>query len=126
MSYRFGAGGFSMKILRWLDEHLEEYILIALSCFTVAVIFLQVFMRFVLSDSLSWSVELARDAFIWMIYICVSDGVKKQQHLDVVAFAMLSEITVKIIIRIMANIFYLKFAVVITVYGIEIVSKITM
>ncbi|WP_010531974.1 TRAP transporter small permease [Lentibacillus jeotgali] len=114
-----------MKILRWLDEHLEEYILIALSCFTVAVIFLQVFMRFILSDSLSWSEEIARYAFIWMIYIGVSYGVKKQKHLGVDAFAMLFEKTGKIVIGIIANICFLIFAVVITVYGVEIVTKIT-
>lgn len=114
-----------MKILRWLDEHLEEYILIALSCFTVFVIFLQVVMRYVFSDSLAWSEEIARYAFIWMIYIGVSYGVKKNKHLGVDALPMLFGRTGKIIIGIIANVCFLIFAIVITVYGLDIVSKVT-
>lgn len=114
-----------MKAVRWLDKHIEEYLLIILSCFTVFVIFLQVFMRYILSDSLSWSEEVARYAFIWMIYIGVSYGVKKNKHLGVDAFSMLFEKKGKIIIGIIANLCFLLFVTVITYYGIDIVTKIT-
>lgn len=114
-----------MKAIKWLDDHLEEYLLIALSIFTVVIIFTQVFMRYVLSSSLAWSEEIARYAFIWMIYIGVSYGVKKGKHLGVDAFADLFQEKGKIILAIIANICFLIFSVVVIYFGFDIVLRIT-
>ncbi|MFD1851852.1 TRAP transporter small permease [Oceanobacillus bengalensis] len=114
-----------MKILKWLDKYFEEYILVFLSAFTVFIIFLQVVMRYVFGSSLTWSEEIARYAFIWMIYIGVSYGVKKKKHLGVDALSMLFKDKGKIIISMIANISFLIFAVVMTYYGIDIVLRVT-
>ncbi|MBP2075997.1 TRAP transporter small permease [Oceanobacillus polygoni] len=114
-----------MKILRWLDEHFEEYILVFLSAFTVIIIFLQVVMRYVFGSSLTWSEEIARYAFIWMIYIGVSYGVKKKKHLGVDALAMLFKEKGKLIVGIIANVSFLLFAIVMTYYGLDIVLRVT-
>ncbi|HIW12065.1 MAG TPA: TRAP transporter small permease [Candidatus Salinicoccus stercoripullorum] len=114
-----------MKLIRWFDEHFEEYILIMLSFFTVVVIFIQVMMRYVFSSSLSWSEEIARYGFIWMIFIGVSYAVKKNKHLKVDAITMLFNDKGKTIIGIIANVLFLVFAVVITYYSFEIVGRIT-
>lgn len=114
-----------MKAIKWLDDHLEEYLLIALSVFTVALIFGQVFMRYALSSSLSWSEEIARYAFIWMIYIGVSYGVKKGKHLGVDAFSELFQAKGKIVLGIIANLSFLIFAAVVVYFGFDIVLRIT-
>src|SRR5690606_35985964 len=46
---------------------------------------LQVFMRYVMNDSLTWSEELARYAFIWATYIGVACAVKRNAHICVEA-----------------------------------------
>ena len=114
-----------MKTIKWLDDHLEEYLLIALSIFTVAIIFGQVFMRYALSSSLSWSEEIARYAFIWMIYIGVSYGVKKGKHLGVDAFSELFQDKGKIVLAIIANLCFLVFAAIVVYFGFDIVLRIT-
>lgn len=114
-----------MKTIKWLDDHLEEYLLIALSIFTVVIIFGQVFMRYVLSSSLAWSEEIARYAFIWMIYIGVSYGVKKGKHLGVDAFSDLFQEKGKIILAIIANLSFLIFSAVVVYFGFDIVLRIT-
>src|SRR5699024_6716205 len=114
-----------MKILKWLDEHFEEYTLVILSAFTVVVIFLQVVMRYVFGNSLTWSEEIARYAFIWMIYVGVSYGVKTKKHLGVDAFSMLFKRKGQIIISIIANVFFLVFAIVMAYYGLDIVLRVT-
>ena len=114
-----------MKMIKWLDEHLEEYLLIALSTFTVVVIFGQVYMRYVRSSSLTWSEEIARYAFIWMIYIGVSYGVKKGKHLGVDAFSELFQEKGKIILAIIANVSFLVFSAVVIYFGFDIVLRIT-
>lgn len=114
-----------MKVLKWLDQHLEEYILIALSIFTVIVIFSQVVLRYAFSSSLIWSEEISRYAFIWLIYVGVSYAVKKQKHLRVDVITALFNEKGKTIINIISNIFFLIFSLIITYYGIDIVNRIT-
>lgn len=114
-----------MRVLKWLDEHFEEYILIALSSFTVIVIFLQVVMRYVFGNSLAWSEELARYAFIWMIYMGISLGVKRDKHLRVDAFSMMFKEKGKIILEMIVGVLFLVFAVIIFYYGFDIVAKVT-
>src|SRR5690625_1487203 len=96
-----------------------------LSFFTVVVIFIQVMMRYVFSSSLSWSEEIARYGFIWMIFIGVSYAVKKNKHLKVDAITMLFNDRAKTIMGIIANVLFLVFAVVITYYSLEMVARIT-
>ncbi len=114
-----------MKIVKWLDKSFEETALIILSTFTVVVIFLQVFMRYVVGDSLSWSEEIARYAFIWMIYIGVSYGVKRNKHLGVDAFKLLFDEKGKLILGVIANLSFLVFAAVIAYYGFDILTRVT-
>ncbi|MFG6150215.1 TRAP transporter small permease [Halobacillus sp. B23F22_1] len=114
-----------MKLIYWLDNNLEKYILVFLSCFTVIIIFTQVVMRYVFDNSLSWSEEIARYAFIWMIYIGVSYGVKEQKHLNVDAFSMLFEKKGKIILSMISTISFFIFSLIISIYGFDIVVKIT-
>ncbi|WP_227935199.1 TRAP transporter small permease [Alkalihalobacillus deserti] len=114
-----------MKLIKWLNEYLEEYVLILLSILTVVIVFTQVFMRYVLGDSLTWSEEVARYLFIWMIYIGVSYGVKKGKHLGVDAFPMMFEKKGKLIIDMITTIAFFIFAVVISYYGFDIVLRVT-
>lgn len=109
-----------MKILRKLDDHFEEFFLVILSVVMVAVIAIQVFMRYVMASSLSWSEELARYCFIWLVYLGVSYGVKKQRHIKVDAALLLLKDKGKIILNIFANILFLCFAVIIIIYGYDI------
>lgn len=117
------GGGLEMKIINWLDEHFEEVILALLSTIMVVVIFLQVFMRFVMENSLSWSEELARYSFIWLIYIGISYGVKKQRHIKVDAFLMLFKDKGKLVISIIGNLLFLAFAIFVVYYGYSIIEK---
>ena len=114
-----------MKVVRWLDEHFEEYILVFLSAFTVVIIFLQVVMRYVFGNSLTWSEEMARYMFIWLIYIGVSYAVKKKRHLGVDAIAMLFKEKGKLIVALIANFSFLIFAIVMTYFGLDIVLRVT-
>jgi TRAP-type C4-dicarboxylate transport system permease small subunit len=114
-----------MKVLKWLDENLESTLLVILSVLTVVVIFVQVFMRYVLGSSLVWSEELARYAFIWLIYIGVSYGVKRQAHISVDALSMVLNRTGKFILEFAANIAFLAFAVILTYFGYKVAIEVT-
>lgn len=111
-----------MKILRWLDRHTEEVLLVLFSAIMVAVIFLQVVMR-QFDSSLSWSEELARYSFIWLVYIGISYGVKKDRHIKVDVLLLMLKNKGKIILTIIANLLFMVFAIFVIRYGFDIASQ---
>ena len=64
-----------MKIIRWLDDNLEEALLIALLVTMTLLMGLQVFSRYILNASLSWSEELTRYLFIWSGFLRFYDRI---------------------------------------------------
>jgi len=113
-----------MKILKWLDKYFEEIFIGIFSVVMVAVIAIQVFMRFVLDDSLSWSEELARYCFIWLVYLGISYGVKKQQHMKVDVILLLLKDKWKIALGIIGNLLFLAFAIFVVFNGYDIAMKV--
>lgn len=111
-----------MKIIRWFDEHIEEVLLTIFSSIMVVVIFIQVVMR-QLDNSLSWSEELARYCFIWLVYVGISYGVKKQRHIKVDVLLLVLKEKGQIILTIIANIIFMVFAIFVIRYGYDIASK---
>lgn len=71
------------KILKFLNDYLEETICIILMSVMTIIIFIQVIMRYVMHNSLSWSEELARYCFVWLIYIGVAYGCKLMKHIKI-------------------------------------------
>jgi TRAP-type C4-dicarboxylate transport system permease small subunit len=76
--------GAMLKKLLYFLNYQVEYILcgVTFSIFIV-VTMLQVIFRFVLDFSLSWTEELARYAFIYMVYFSVSLAVVRNRHVRV-------------------------------------------
>ncbi|WP_328587737.1 TRAP transporter small permease [Alteribacter lacisalsi] len=113
-----------MRVIRWLDEHIEEVLLVIFSGIMVFIIALQIFMRAVLDNSLPWSEELARFSFIWLVYIGISYGIKKQRHIKVDVLLVLFKERGKIILNMISNVIFLAFAAVIVYYGNDIAQRI--
>ena len=67
-----------MKIVHWLDDHLEELCLTLLLIGISAIMVTQVIARYVFNYSLSWSDELARYCLVWSAFLSVSFCVKKR------------------------------------------------
>lgn len=60
------------KAIHWLDANLEEFLLVLMLVAMTLIMGIQVFCRYVLSMSLSWSEELTRYIFIWCGFLSVS------------------------------------------------------
>lgn len=108
------------KSLSYYYNHLEEIILVILFATMVAVIFMQVIMRYVFENALSWSEELGRLIFEWLTWIGMSLGARMGQHIKITLF------TDKLPLRLAhgANIFSDIIIIVICgltiIYGVEI------
>lgn len=72
-----------MKLLKFLDEKAEEWLLIGALMFIVTLVSFQVVARYVFNYSLSWSEELSRYILVWIAWIGASYAVKKREHLRV-------------------------------------------
>ncbi|MDD3390593.1 MAG: TRAP transporter small permease, partial [Synergistaceae bacterium] len=72
-----------LKILKWLDEHFEEYILSGLLIVIAVVMMLQVTMRYVFNASLSWAEEASRYAFVWSALVSIGYSIKENSILKV-------------------------------------------
>ena len=79
-----------MKILKWLDKHLEESILITILCVIVFVMFYQIIRRYLFNSSLTWSEEFCRYAFIWFIFIAFPYSIRlgSELRMDAVISAL--------------------------------------
>lgn len=113
-----------VKILVFLNSRIEEIIIVSCLGVMSAVIGLQVFMRYVMQASLSWSEELARFLFIFFVYAGISYGVKMKRHVRVEAFTMWLPDRVRAVIRIVADLLFLGFAFFVMYYGWQTAARI--
>ena len=111
------------KILKFLNDYLEETICIILMSVMTIIIFIQVIMRYVMHNSLSWSEELARYCFVWLIYIGVAYGCKLMKHIKIDAALKLFPEKVRPYITIVGELLVLAFAAYIVVTGVELTYK---
>ena len=65
-----------MKTVRWLDEHLEEYMVVILTSIMTILLFLQV-----LNLPLAWVEEISLYSMVWLCYFGCSLAIKKREHL---------------------------------------------
>ena len=105
-----------------MDDNFEKMICTVTLALMSAIIVAQVFFRYVLNNSLSWSEELARYLFIWTIYIGISYGVKMDKHVAVDAVYSYMPKGVKKYYAMIAYALFLLFAVAIVYYGVTVVG----
>ena len=73
-----------MSVIKWLDEHLEEFFLVLCLVAITIVSFLQVVIRKIpWIPSLTWAEEFCRFAWIWSVFISVPYTIKRGSMLRV-------------------------------------------
>ena len=112
-----------MKLIKWLDNNFEKQCCVLLLAIMTIVTSLQVVCR-IAGIPLSWSEEVARFVFVWIIYLSCSYAVKEEKHIRIDAVMLLFKDRGKFVLRIISNVLFLVFAVVISYQGIILVNKI--
>ncbi len=111
-----------MPILKFLDDHIEEYIVVICLGIMSVLIFVQVLMRYVFNNSLSWSEELSRYLLIWMVNIGISYAVKKKCHVRITALDSVFPTAAKKVLEYISSFLVLAFAGAVTVLGYQVVT----
>lgn len=115
--------GFFGKLIHGYDK-LEEYLLCGSLVVTTLIVFLQVIMRKLFNNSLTWSEELTRYIFIWQIWLGVSIAQRNKQHIKVeLLTSLVKNKKVIAFVDILATIILIAFNIFLVVYGSELVSQ---
>ena len=113
-----------MKILTFLNERLEEVLCAALLTVMTAVIFLQIVLR-VTGLPLSWTEEVGRYMFVWLIYLGCAGAVRKRKHICVELVDLFLKERGRFVISIISNVIFLVFVGILSYNGIFVVRRVS-
>ena len=97
----------------------EEWIASVVLAFILLLLTYQVILRFVFQNTNSWSEELARYMFIWLVYLSASYAIYKNAHIKIDAAVKLYPKTVRKYVPILGNVIFLIYAIAVTFYSID-------
>ena len=112
-----------MKLLKLVDDKLEIFICVILMSVMAVLLNVQVFMRYVMRNSLSWTEELARYAFIWLVYIGISYGAKISKHIRIEAALGLFPKKTRPYAVLLGEVIFMCFSIYICYRGWDIVQR---
>lgn len=101
----------------FIYNHFEEIILVALFAVMVVVIFLQIIMRYVFNNSLSWSEEVGRFTFEWLTWLGISLGARKGDHIKITILLEKLHLRPGMIVSIIADIIVIIICALTAYYG---------
>jgi TRAP-type C4-dicarboxylate transport system permease small subunit len=82
-------------VIRWM--------IIVLMLVMTAIVFAQIFFRYVFNVPLGWSEELARFAFVWVSFIGASALMRVKEHINVTVFTDLFPVRMRAACIVTAN-----------------------
>ena len=110
-----------MKKLKWISDNFEKPICILFLSVMSILLFIQVIMRRVVGNSLTWSEELARYLFVWLVYFGISMGANERKHITVDAFMGVFPKQWRPWVVVVGDILFLVFSVIIVVSSFDLV-----
>jgi len=113
-----------VRIVRWIDQHIEELILSFLLMLIACVMMLQVFMRYVVGSSLSWAEEFCRYLFIWSSLLSIGYSIRKKTILRVDSLIEALPFKVKKFFRVAIELVVLTFFTYLFLNAIPVVGMI--
>ena len=114
-----------MKVLKWLDEHFEEALLVVLLVLIAVIELIQVIFRnlpFV--AALTWAEEFCRFCWIWSVFISLPYTIRKGSMLRVSALADVFPSKVRSAINVAVDLITTAVMLMLGVNAIDVVGKI--
>lgn len=72
-----------MKILKWLDDNLEEFFMIIFLILLTCIMMIQVILRYCFKSPLSWAEEACRYCFVYSVMLATAYCIRKGRMLRV-------------------------------------------
>ena len=119
-SYRKMKDHKEHKILNFFNKF-EEVTIIGMFAVMVAVIFIQVIMRYVFHNSLPWSEELGKFLFVWITWLGISLGQREGEHIKITMLTDRLPFRAAQIANIVSEIIVIAICAVTLYYGVSLV-----
>ncbi len=97
------------KAFLWLNDSLEEFLMVVSLILMTLIMGVQVFCRYVLGASLSWSEELTRYIFVWAGFLSVSFCTKRCVSIKIEQFVAMFPRRGKAVFKLVNHTFELIF-----------------
>lgn len=108
-----------MRLLKRLDEHIEEWLLIAAYTAMLIIATAQIFFRYVVNYSISWSQDLLTYMLIWSVFIGISLAVKKRRHIKVeLAYVLISQKN-QFYLKVLSNVVFMIFCLIFSYFSLK-------
>lgn len=108
-----------MRLLRQLDEHIEEWLLIVTYTAMLLIATAQIFFRYVVNYSISWSQDLLTYMLIWSVFIGISLAVKKRRHIKVeLAYVFVSQKN-QFYLKVLSNVVFIIFCLIFSYFSLK-------
>lgn len=114
-----------MKVIKWLDEHFEETLMVILLVMIACVELIQVVVRnleFV--SALTWAEEFCRFCWIWSVFISLPYTIRKGSMLRVSVLLDLFPAKIRGIINVAVEIIITAAMLLLGIHSIEVVNGI--
>lgn len=109
------------KINSFVDK-IEDFFLTYLVIVMTLAIFLQVIMRYVFNNSLSWSEEFATFCFMWLTWIGASNAVKKNSHIRILVLVEKLKEVYRNVVMLIIDIVWLLFSLFLVKNGVQMIK----
>ncbi len=107
-------------MLRHLDRT-EEYLAVAITAALGVLLTAQIVLRFVFETGYSWTEEIARVMFIWMIFLGAIVGMRRHLHFRVTAGLQMFPPRFRPAAELLGDAILLLFCLAVTWHGLELV-----
>lgn len=116
-----------MKLLKFLDDHLEEVICVVALAVMTLVIFIQIILRLTskwITVPMAWTEEIGRYLFIYAVYVGAAYATRERKHQKVDLVPIMCGDVGKVICNLIGDVGVLVFAVIMTYYGWEAMANV--
>lgn len=116
-----------MKVLKFLDDHLEEMICVAVLAAMTLVIFIQIIIRLIsplIKLPMAWSEEIGRYLFIYAVYTGAAYATHKRAHQKVDILPILVGNKGKLVFNLISDLGVIIFAGVMTIFSWQVVQNV--
>lgn len=100
-------------------NRIEEWLSVAVLVVILVVLSYQVILRFVFHNTNSWSEELARYMFVWLVYLSAAYAIYKNAHIKIDAAINIFPKKIRPFLPIVGEVIFLVYAVAITIYSTD-------
>ncbi|RVU55385.1 TRAP transporter small permease [Anaerosphaera multitolerans] len=109
--------------MKWLDEHIEEFILVVLLIFMTVILGIQIISRYIFNNSLSWSEELVRYLFVWSAFMGVPYCIKKGTSIKVDQFRNMMPIKIQKFLLYFDKIIMFALFLILAIFSFDVVRQ---